>query len=172
MKTERDDIDRLLEQNASEQLVDVDWIKLNSAISTRIDLAGQHKAIPVVGLWVFRIAAGLVTAATILIVIFVGTDRTPDFQLENGTLAAVEFTESKGSASVKIGYASAQSQVMIDVGSGQSRLAMCEVRIIDTNGEHNTEGSNTAWIIIKKSADPVYAENGVRRDKMETLFMF
>jgi len=172
MKTEKQDIDRLLEQNTSDHLAGVDWTGLNAAISLRLDEAERSRGVPAVRLWVFRIAAGLVAAAAvILVVMIVRTDRAPEFQLENGRLAAVKFAEAKGSAVVEIGHASARSQVMIDVGPGKNKLVRCDIEMIDVNGDSKEKGNRATWIIISRP-EPVYADNGVSRDSTDMISLF
>jgi len=172
MKEERENIDLLLERNADEQLSKVDWQRLNAAISSRLDKASRSKTVATKFPTVFKIAAGVAAAAAvILIVMIIRTDRAPDFQLENGRRAVVKFIEAKGSASVEIGHAPAKSQVMVDVGPSQSKLARCDIEIIDANGDLKQKANRATWIIISRP-EPVYADNGVSRDSMDMICLF
>jgi len=172
MKNEEENIDLLLERNADEQLAKVDWEGLNAAISSRLDKAGQSKTAAIKFPTVLKIAAGFVAAAAvILIVMIISTDGPPDFQLENGRRAVVKFIEAKGSASVEIGHAPAKSQVMVDVGPGRSKLARCDIEIIDVNGDLKEKANRATWIIISRP-EPVYADNGVSRDWTGIICLF
>jgi len=172
MKTEKHDTDHLLEQNTAEQLAGVDWIGLNPTISSRLDEAERCKKVPVVRSSVFRIAAGLVAAAAvILIVMIIRTDRAPEFQLDNGRLAAVEFIEAKGLALVEIGHAAARSKVMIDVGPDRNKLVRCDIVMIDVNGNSKEKTNRATWIIISRP-EPVYADNSASRDSTDMISLF
>ena len=149
MNDRKQDIDRLLGQNTEEQLARVDWTELSALISSRLDLAERRKRVAIVRSWVFKTAAGIVVAAAVILITMM--PKSPPeggLVVEPGRYAAV------------------------DINPGRSRLVRCEVRIIDTNGEQDKQASKATWIIIKKSPEPVYADNGARRDKMATLFMF
>jgi len=172
MNDRKQDIDRLLEQNAIEQLAEVDWTGLGASISSHLDEAERRKKVPVVRLWVFRTVAGLVAAAAvILIAMIIRTDRAPEFQLENGRLAAVEFIEAKGSALVEIGHTAARSKVMIDVGPDRNKLVRCDIEMIDVNGNSKEKANRATWIIISRP-EPVYADNGVSRDSTDMISLF
>ena len=103
MRKKNDQIDLLLERNASEQLAGVNWDELNAAISRRLSQAEQSKASTIKHRYVFKIAAGVAAAAAVVfIAVMVRMDTPKAVRFENGGRAVVKFSESKGSASVKI----------------------------------------------------------------------
>jgi len=138
MKKKGDQIDLLLERNASEQLADVDWDKLNTAISQGLNQARRSKTSRIRYLAVFKLAAGfIVAAAVVFTAVMVRTDKTNTVQLENNRRAVVKLEESKGSA---------------------------KVEILHTNGQENQSGIRPAWIIIR-TYEPKVADNGQSRDE-------
>jgi hypothetical protein len=168
MKDENEQIDLLLERNTTEQLETVDWDRLNTAISRRLDQARQHKTSGIGWPTVFKIAAGLVAAAAIVLVaVMVRTDTPTAMRFENGGSAVVEFVESKGSASIQIQPIAAKSQVSIDIG-GSREVAKCDIEIIDVKQEQQKNGRRPAWIIIRMP-EPALADNGTSRDEMDLM---
>lgn len=140
MNKKDDQIDLLLERNASEQLTNVDWDKLNTAISQRLNRIRRSKVSTIWYPSVFKLAAGfIVAAAVVFTAIIVKTDKLNTVQLENNRRAVVKLEESKGSAKVKI---------------------------LDSNGQENQSSSRPAWIIIRMY-EPKVADNGQSRDEAD-----
>ncbi len=172
MKERKEKIDLLLEENVAEQLKSVDWERLNTAISSRLDKVNRDKTSAIGFPLVFKIAASIAAAAAvILVVVMVRTDRPGGVQIENGRSAVVKFIEPEGTASVEIRHRPAKSQVLVNVGAGGIKLAKCNVEIIDVSREHQENGSKAAWIIISKP-EPMYADNGISRDTMSMICLF
>lgn len=170
MKDRKEEVDLLLEQNASGRLAKVDWNGLNAAISTRLDEADRSKAAVRRYPAAFKIAAGIAAAAVVFIAVIIGTDKQADVQLDSGRRAVVKFIDGKGSASIEIKDTGVESQVMVDIGSGGRRVAMCDVEIIDLNGELKRD-KQAAWIIISRP-EPMFADNGVNRDMSDMICLF
>ena len=172
MSKESEKIDLLLEQNAADQLAGIDWNGLNTAISSRLDKAQQSKTSIKKYPYVFRVAAGLVAAAAVLlIVVMIGTDRPAGIKLEKGKLAVVKLIETQGSASVEIKRACGKSQAVVDICGSQNKAAICVVKTIELNGDLKKDVERPSWIIISKP-EPVFADNGVRRDVMSMICLF
>jgi hypothetical protein len=164
-------IDLLLARNADEQLSKVDWNKLNSTISRRLDKTQQTKTYRIGLPSVFKIAAGVAAAAAVVLITLMMKPESPaDMKLGNGRTAMVEFIESKGSASVEIKGASGRSHVIVDIGRDRM-LAKCNVKIIDSNGSRKQNDTQAAWIIISRP-EPLYPDNGVNRDMMDVIYLF
>jgi hypothetical protein len=171
MKHDKENIDLLLEQNASEQLAKVDWQALNAAISSRLDQTSRPKTFASRIPTAFKIAAGLVAAAVILIAVMITVDTRDGLQLENGQRAVVRFVETAGTASVEIGRTPVKSKVFVDLEPARSTLAMCDVQIIDAEGQRQKNGTRAAWIIIARP-EPVFADNGAAKDMRDLICMF
>jgi hypothetical protein len=171
MKHDKEKVDLLLEQNASEQLGKVDWQALNAAISSRLDQTSRTKTFASGMPTVLKIAGGLAAAAIILIAVMIAVDTPDDLRLENGQRAVVRFAEPAGTASVQVGHVPAKSEVFVDVGPARSTLAACEVQIIDVEGEREKNGTRAAWIIISRP-EPVFADNGSAKDMKDLICMF
>ncbi|MHC4153361.1 MAG: hypothetical protein ACYST6_00325 [Planctomycetota bacterium] len=171
MKHDKEKVDLLLEQNASEQLANVDWQALNAAISSRLDQTSRTKTSASGIQTAFKLAAGLTAAAVILIAVLITVDTRDDLQLENGQRAVVRLVETAGTASVEIGHTPAKSQVFVDVGPAATTSAMCDVHIIDVEGEREKNGTRAAWIIISRPK-PVFADNGEAKDMRDLICMF
>lgn len=140
MKKEKENIDLLLERNSSEQLAGVNWDRLNAAISEKLNQAGGSKTSTINFRRVFKIAAGVATAAAVVfIAVMIRTDTPTTVRFENGSKTTVQFTQSKGTASVEI---------------------------LDFNGQKNQSENRSAWIIIRMP-EPVLADNGISRDKAD-----
>ncbi|HUS71701.1 MAG TPA: hypothetical protein VMY06_01435 [Sedimentisphaerales bacterium] len=169
MKDKNEQIDLLLERNTTEQLETVDWDRLNTAISGRLDQARQGTTSRLRFRTAFKIAAGLVAAAAVVFVIVaVRTDTPTGVQFENGGSAVVKFVESKGSASIQIQPIDAKSQVSIDIGGSRREVAKCDIEIIDVKEEQQKNGRRPAWIIIRMP-EPALADNGTSRDEMDLM---
>jgi hypothetical protein len=172
MKEDRERIDRLLEKNAAEQLADVDWEQLNTAISGRLDQVGRVGVSTIRFPFVLKAAAGFAAlAAVILIAVAVMTDEPSDLQLPKGSSAIVKLLEPAGSASVVIEPRAAERTVCVEIGRTGQEMAKCDVKIIDVNGDMEKNGGRAAWIIISKP-EPVYADNGASRDLTDLLCLF
>lgn len=155
MNENKEKIDFLLERNIAEQMAGVDWDDLSSAISNRLDQAGNRRPrfvrLPVV----FKIAAGVVAAAAVvLIAVMVGTNRPAGLQINNGKSAAVEIIDGKGTASIEIKTA-----------------AKCDVKIMDLSGGLEKDYNRGTWIIIS-APKPVLADNGKEREAMSIIYLF
>jgi len=165
MKKEREKINVLLQHNVDEQLSRVDWDELHAAISRRLNRVEQSKASTIKHRYVFKIAAGIaVAAAVVFIAVMIRTDTPTTVRFENRGRAEVKFVESKGSASVKIEHASAKAAAVVDLGGSQRKVARCDIKIIDANGDKEKNGSRAAWIIIRMP-EPVLADNGISKDE-------
>ena len=165
MKKEKENIDLLLERNASEQLTSVNWDELNAAISEKLNQADQSKTSTIKYRSVFKIAAGVAAAAAVVfIVVMIRTDTPTTVRFENRGRAEVKFIESKGSASVKIEDASSKAAAVVDLGGSQRKVARCDIKIIDASVDKEKNDSQAAWIIIRVP-EPVLADNGISRDE-------
>ncbi len=165
MKKEKEKIDLLLERNANEQLAGVNWDGLNAAISERLNQADQSKTSTMKYRRVFKIAAGVAAAAAVVfIAVMIRTDTPTTGRFENRGRAEVKFSESKGSASVKIEDASTKAAAVVDLGGSQRKVARCDIKIIDASVDKEKNGSRAAWIIIRMP-EPVIADNGTSRDE-------
>jgi len=172
MKDRKEEVDLLLEQNASERLARVDWNGLNAAISSRLDEADRSRISAIGYLRIFRIAAGVAAAAAVVfIAVIIGTDKQAGVQLDSSRRAVVKFIDSKGSASIEIKDTGVESRVMVDIGAGERKMAMCDVEIIDLNGDLKRDGKQAAWIIISRP-EPMFADNGVNRDISDMICLF
>ncbi|MBA7659906.1 hypothetical protein ES703_67900 [subsurface metagenome] len=84
MKKEKENIDLLLERNANEQLADVNWNRLNAAISERLNQADRNKTSTMKYRRVFKIAAGVAAAAAVVfIAVMIRTDTPTTVRFEN-----------------------------------------------------------------------------------------
>lgn len=171
MKSEKEKIDLLFEKNAAEQLSGVDWDGFGAVISRRVAAAEARKSFTWKYRSVFKIAAGVAAAAVVFIVVMISTEKPAALQLEDGRKAAVKLIESKGRALVEIKYATGRSNVTVEVGGGQIKMARCDVEIIDLNGDLKEESRQAAWIIISR-AERVLADNGFSRDVMSMICLF
>ena len=172
MKDRKEKTDLLFEKNAAEQLSGVDWDGLNTAISSRLDRAEVRKSSTQKYQSVFKIAAGVAAAAAVVfIAVMIKTEKPAELQLEEGQRAVVKFIESKGTALVEIKRAGSKSQVWVDVGGSERKVARCDVKIIDLNGDLKERDSQAAWIIISRPVR-VLADNGINRAVMSMICLF
>ncbi len=140
MKDDEERIEDLLQRNADEQLSNVDWKKLNRAILNRLDQSRPSKTFAIRYPTVFKVAAGVaVAAAVVFIAVMVRTDTPTSVRSKNGAKTTVQFTQSKGTASVEI---------------------------LDFNGQKNQNENRPAWIIIRTREREV-ADNGQSRDEAD-----
>lgn len=172
MKDRREKIDLLFEKNAAEQLPVIDWDRFGAAISRRLDEAEARKASARKYRSVFKVAAWVAAAAAVVfIAVMINIEKPADLQLEEGRRAVVKFIESKGTASVEIKRAGSKSQVWVDVGGSERKVARCDVEIIDLNGDLKKKDEQGTWIIISRPV-PLYADNGLNRDMMSMICLF
>ena len=171
MKEEKEKIDFLLEENVEEQLAPVDWNRLNAAISSRLDKAGQSKT----SVWkyqrMFKITAAVSAAAVVFIAVMVRIKKPAEMVLQNGRHAVVKFVETKGSASVEIISTSGRSDVTVGFGGSERKVARCDIEIIDLNGDLRRERGQAAWIIISRP-EPLLADNGLNKDLISMICLF
>jgi len=171
MKNTTEKIDLLLQRNADEQLNNVDWNKLNSAISRRLDETQQGQISAIGPPTVFKIAAGLAAAAAIvLIMVMIKPEKPRDTQHGKDGTAMVKFVDNKGSASVEFKTKSPKSHAIVDFG-GNITLAKCTVEIIDSKEIRKKDGTQATWIIVSRP-EPVYAGNGANQDTMDMICLF
>lgn len=170
MKKRREKIDLLLEKNAAEQLSRINWERFNAVVSSRLDRVQQKTSFTVNFPNLLKIAATIAAAAIVLITLTLNLEKLTDRPLDNGRTAEVLFIESKGSATVQIQTASADSRVSVDIGPDRT-LAKCDVEIMDANGSLEENAIRAAWIIISRP-QPIYAGNGANRDMMDMMCLF
>ncbi len=140
MKKEKEQIDRLLEQNESEQLAGFNWDRLHATISDRLNKADRDKTSTMTYRRMFKIAAGFVAAAAVVfIAVMIKTGTPTTVRFENGPKAIGTFVASKDSAKVKI---------------------------LDSNQQGNQGKDRPAWIIIRTS-EPKVVDNGQSRDEAD-----
>ncbi|MHC4172781.1 MAG: hypothetical protein ACYTBX_08025 [Planctomycetota bacterium] len=140
MKDDEERIEDLLQRNTDEQLSNVDWNKLNRAILNRLDQSRRSKYFAIRYPTVFKVAAGVVVAAAVVVIaVMVRTDTPTTVRFENGAKTTVQFTQSKGTASVEI---------------------------LDVNGQKNQNENRSAWIIIRTRELEV-TDNGQSRDEAD-----
>jgi len=138
MKKEKEQIDLLLRQNESEQLAGVNWNRLQTSISKRLNQADRDKTSMMSYRRVFKIAAGIATAAAVVfIAVMIKTDMLTTARFENGPKVIGTFVASQGSAKVKI---------------------------LDSNEQTNQGKDQPTWIIIRTS-EPQVVDNGQSRDE-------
>lgn len=181
MKNEKEKIDVLLDKNAVEQLVDVDWDGLSSAISKRLDQVDGTFGRRYRG--IFKVAAGLVAAAAIvLIVVMVRTNRG-GIELADGEKAAVKFVKAKGTAEivmkssanrslarVSITPTANQGVAIIKMEPAAKRFALCDVEIIEPDEVLRDREPEGSWIIISRP-QPAVADNGISKDEIDLICM-
>lgn len=149
MKSEKEKIDLVFEENAEEQLAKVDWGKLNAAISSRLDEADRKRTFAPRFTTVFKIGAGVAAVAAIVFVaVMVQTEKPAEMGSKDSGYAVVEFVETKGSASVEIITAGSESRVQVE-----------------------EENSQAAWIIIRMP-EPALADNGANGDLRDLIRLF
>jgi len=171
MENKKENIDLLLEHNAASQLKYIDWDRLNSAISSRLDIVSSNKTSRVKYQRMLRIAAGLAAAAVVFIVVMFGIDRTANIQPSIGRGAIVKFIDNSGTALVEIKSISSKSQVIVDIGGNKGEVAKCSVEIMDLNGEFLKNGDKSAWIIITMP-EPALADNGLNSQVRDLICLF
>jgi len=172
MKDGQEKIDLLLARNADEQLKNVDWGKLNEAISNRLDKAQQSKTSTIRFPIMFKIAAGIaVAAAVMLMTLMIKPERPADVQSGDGRAATVKFIDSKGSASVVIIEPPDRVHVKVDIAGKSERLKECYVKIIDSRAGQKEDINRPSWFIICMS-EPVYVNNDINRDVLDVLYLF
>jgi archaellum component FlaF (FlaF/FlaG flagellin family) len=172
MKEPKEKLDSLLEHNADEQLARVDWNELNTAISKRLDKAESNKLYARKYPVVFKVAAGIaVAAALIFIAVMFQTKLPPTVKFEDHGNAMVRFVDKKGVAMVDIQQISDRSQVIVDFEDNARKVAKCDIKIIDSNGDLKKESDQPMWIIISKS-EPTVADNGHSSDEADMALIY
>jgi len=181
MKNEREKTDILLDQNAAEQLADVDWGRLCSAISRRLDQVdgtfGRRYRV------ILKAAAGLAAAAAIVFIMVMVRTNRGGIELAEGEKAAVKFVETRGTAEIVMNSSAGRSQVtvgitpavkrgvaIVNIEPAAKRVAFCDVEIIDGGTYLKEQDSETSWIIISRP-QPVVADNGISKDELDLICM-
>ncbi len=168
MKKKKENIDYLLQRNASEQLASIDWDKLNTAISQRLNNAGRSR-IPAVRYRVlFKVAAGFAAAAAIVVVVIMLSTETPkNVQPVSDGKATVSLIDNKGSASVEFKRKEFAAAV-VEIGGliKQKNIARCDIEIINANRDMKKRDDRATWMIIRVP-EPVLADNGISRDQAD-----
>ena len=137
MKKEKEHIDLLLRQNENEQLAGVNWDRLQTSISKRLDQADRNKTSIISYGRVFKIVAGVAAAAAVVfIAVMIKTYKPTTVRFENGPKTIGTFVASKDSAKVKI---------------------------LDSGEQGNQGKDRPSWIIIRTN-EPKIADNGQSRD--------
>jgi len=140
MKKKKEQIDLLLKQNESEQLAGVNWNRLQTSISKRLNQADRNKTSMISYRRVFKIAAGIAAAAAVVfIAVNIKTDMLTTVRLKDGPKEVGTFILSQGSAKVKI---------------------------LDSDEPDNQGKDRSSWIIIR-SSEPKVADNGQSRDEAD-----
>lgn len=170
MKKNKDKIDILIEKNAAEQLSRINWERLNTAISGRLDKAQRKATFSINFPTLLKTATTIAAAAVVLITVTLNIEKLTDIRRDDGRTAEVRFVESKGLASVEIQMASAGSQVAVDIGT-KRMLAECDIEILDKNDGIEESTNHATWIIISEP-QRVYAENGANQDMMDIMYLF
>lgn len=172
MKDENEKIELLLTRNVNEQIKNVDWDKLNAAISNRLNKARQIKTSVVRFSSVFKIAAGItVAAALIFITVMIKSKRPAIDQLSDGRTALVEFIDSRGSASVALIEPSDGAQVEVNITGKDERLANCYVQIIDSSAGQKEDINRPSWFIICM-LESANGKNELNRDALDIIYLF
>jgi len=153
MLDEEERIGSLLQRNADEQLRKIDWDKLNSAISERLDRARQSKTSVIRFPAIFKIAAVVAAAVAVLCAVVM-----------------IDFGDREGWARVKIEDVSGRSHVIVDIGAGKT-LAKVSVQISDPGTAQKEDDIQPAWFIISRT-EPLYADNGVDNNMRDVMCLF
>jgi hypothetical protein len=153
MKDGHEKIDLLLARNADEQLSKVDWNRLNSAISERLDRARQGKTSVIRFPTILKVAAVVAAAVAVLF-----------------GAVMIDFGDREGSAEVKIEGVSGRSRVTVDIGADKM-LAKVSVQISDPGTAQKEDEIQPAWFIISRPT-PMYADNGVSSDMRDVMCLF
>jgi len=173
MNEESERIDALLQRNTAEQLTEVDWDRLNAAISTRLDEAEHRRKAPVRLPVVFKVAAVLIAVAAVVLAVLTLARRTRPGPTDRRTgYAAVEILKSTGFASVQIAQVGPQGRAIVDIKPAAHLTAKSDVRILDTAEDARPHRGKAAWIIITKPAEPAYADNGFSPDTEAMISLF
>lgn len=181
MKNEKEKIDVLLDQNAAEQLADVDWDGLSSAISRRLDQVDRTFGRRYRG--IFKVAAGLVAAAAIVLIVVMVRTNGGGIELADGKKAVVKFVETKSTAGIVMESSASRSlaraSIMPTVKRGVAivrmepvakSVALCDVEILEPDEVLRDRDSEGSWIIISRP-QPVVADNGPNKDEIDLICM-
>ncbi len=181
MKNEKEKIDVLLDQNAAEQLAGVDWDGLSSAISRRLDQVDGTFGRRYRG--IFKVAAGLVAAAAIVLIVVMVRTNEGGIELADGEKAAVKFIETKGTAGIVMKSSASRSLARVNIVHSVKRgsaivkmervaksVALCDVEILEPDEVLRDRDSEGSWIIISRP-QPAVADNGISKDEMDLICM-
>lgn len=172
MKDENKKIDLLLVHNVDEQLSKVDWDKLHTAISSRLNEAQQRRTSVLRFSTIFKLAAVItVTAAVIFTAVAIKLKRPTLEKLSDGRTTMVERIGGKGSASVAILEPADRAHVKVDIVGQDQRAANCYVQIIDSSAGQKEDVNRPSWFIICMSQYS-NGNNGINRDAMDMLYLF
>jgi hypothetical protein len=170
MMEENDKLDMMIEKNVELQLSQVNWERLNAAISNRLDNVQRKTTFSIQLPLLVKIGATIAAAAIVLITFSLNIEKLTEVKLDNGRTAEVQFLKSKGSASVQIQANSAGSEVMVRIEPDRT-LAKCHIEIKDSSNGFRENTTRAAWIIISRP-QRVYADNGAHRDMMDIMYLF
>lgn len=162
-------LESLLSSNTDEQLAGVDWEDMATEISARLDSAKADKT----DVLKFPALAGIVSAvaaaaAIVFIAVVIKTSTHSAIEIPAGSTAAVKIIQTRATAVVKINHPANKSYVSVDIGSGRSKLAKCDVKVFDLNGDFKKKTLLPSWVIISVHK-PVVADNGFDRDMMDLI---
>ena len=170
MEKEKEKIDLLIEKNVAEQFSKINWDRLNSQISKKLDEARRDSVpagkFPII----FKIAAAIAIAAGLTIAVMMIPGKQPGTTPENSRIVTAELIKNKGSASVEIIEASGRTKVTVEIEPKQA-IAKSEVEIIDTGEMQKENNTQASWIIITRPVR-AYADNGEYKDMMDIMFLF
>jgi len=173
MKEEREKIDFLLQRNTTEQLENVDWDKLNTAILKKLDEAESNKLCAKRYSVVFKIAAGITVAAAAVIFIFVMVKTEPSYtvRFEKNGKAVVTLKDKKEASVVSLELLDSKARAMVDFEDSSRKLAKCDIMINDFEGSLKEDSDQPMWIIIIKSK-PAVADNGYNNnDELDLAYL-
>ncbi len=181
MKNEKEKIDVLLDQNAAEQLAGVDWDRLSSAISRRLDQVDGTFGRRYRG--IFKVAAGLAAAAAIVFIVVMVKTNEGGIELADGEKAAVKFIETKGTAEIVMKSSASRSLARVSIMPAMKRgvaivkmepaaksIARCNVEILEPDEVLRDRDAEGSWIIISRPR-PVVADNGISKDEIDLICM-
>lgn len=170
MKGENEKLDMLIGKNVERQLSQINWKRLNTAISNRLDNVQQKTTFSIQLSVLVKIGATIAAAAIVLITLSSNFEKLTGVKLRNDRTVEVKFLQSKGSASIQLQTNSAGSEVMVRIGPDRT-LVKCNIEIMDSNTGFRENTTRAAWIIISRP-QRVYANNGTNRDIMDMICLF
>ncbi len=157
MENKDEKLDLLLKQNADKLLENVDWEKLNAAISKRLTNVQKTKSSSVIPR-ILKFGGWLTAAAAvIIIVLLIKTNWQMKLTPPSHGNAVVKFIDNRGSASTQIGLTGGLAKVDIGPGQSDTKLAKADVKINDTPNGSENQTPKAAWIIITMPQSAVAA---------------